>query len=271
MLQRIPSISLVLSLLLNPFVAKAQTVDCVIVPAVTVQLGAPVSGLIESVTVDQGDIVKAGQIVATLRADVERTTIEVLTLQAESSAEIEAQKSRLVLAEKRLGRVRILVESALSPSEQLDTAEAETEVIKRELAIAEMSKKVAGLELSRARQQLEQRQIISPIDGVVVNRVLFDGEFLPQDGSVVTIAQVNPLKVEAYLPVSLFRSVAVGDLLTVRPAPPVEGEFKAPIDVVERVFDAASGTFGIRLHLENPELAIPAGHRCQLDLPSESN
>lgn len=271
MLRRFHFISLVLPLLLSPLTAQGQSVDCVIVPAVTVRLGAPVSGLIERVTVDQGDIVKAGQIVATLRAEVERTTIEVLALQAKSTAEIEAQKSRLVLAGKRLDRVRTLVERALTPKEQLETAEAETEVIKRELAIAEMRKQVAGLELSRARQQLEQRRIISPIDGVVVKRVLFDGEFLPQDGYVVTIAQINPLKVEAYLPVSLFRSVAVGDVLTVHPSPPVEGKFKTPIDMVERVFDAASGTFGIRLHLENPDLAIPAGHRCELDLPAESN
>ncbi len=270
MLRRIHSILLALPLL-APVAALAQSVDCVIVPAVTVRLGAPVSGLIERVSVEQGDIVQAGQVVATLRADVERTAIEVLALQAGSTAEIEAQKSRLVLAEKRLERMRTLVKGALKPQEQLDTAEAETEVIKRELAIAEMRQQVAGLELSRARQQLEQRQIISPVDGVVVNRVLFDGEFLAQDGYVVTIAQINPLKVEAYMPVSLFRDVAVGDVLTVRPGPPVEGAFDAPIDVVERVFDAASGTFGIRLHLENPDLAIPAGHRCELDLLASSN
>lgn len=264
-------ITLGLPLLLAPLAASAQSVDCVIVPAVTVRLGAPVSGLVEHVLVDQGDIVTPGQLVATLRSDVERTSLEVLALQAESDAEIEAQRSRLELAVKRLDRVRTLVEQSLTPREALDTAEAETEVIKGELAIAEMRKQVARLEYARASQQLEQRQILSPIDGVVVNRALFDGEFLPQDGYVVTIAQINPLKVEAYLPVLLYGNVSIGDILTVRPGPPVDGTFNATIDVVERVFDAASGTFGIRLHLENSGLAIPAGHRCELDLPARGN
>jgi len=256
---------------LAPGLAPAESVDCVIVPAVIVKLGAPVSGLIDHVHVDQGDVVEPGQLVATLRSDVERTALEVLELQARSQAEIEAQKSRLALSEKRLERVRTMAARSLTPKEELDSAEAETEVIKRELAIAEMRRQVAGLELDRARQQLAQREIHSPIHGVVIDRVLFDGEFLQQDGHVVTIAQIDPLKVEAYLPVSLYRSVSTGDVLAVRPAPPVEGTFEATVDVTDRVFDAASGTFGIRLHLDNPGLDIPAGHRCELDLPVDSN
>lgn len=263
--------ALILPLLLVPLASAAQSVDCVIVPAVTVRLGAPVSGLVEHVLVDQGDIVTPGQVVATLRSEVERTSLEVLALQAESDAEIEAQSSRLDLAIKRLDRIRTLVEQSLTPREELDTAEAETEVIKRELAIAEMRKQVARLEHARAQQLLDQRQILSPIAGVVVNRALFDGEFLPQDGYVVIIAQIDPLKVEAYLPVALYGNVSTGNVLTVRPGPPVDGAFEATIDVVERVFDAASGTFGIRLHLENSGLSIPAGHRCELDLPARGN
>ncbi len=271
MMSRLLTAALALPLALAPLATVAQSVDCVIVPAVTVRLGAPVSGLIERVHVDQGDIVTPGQVVATLHSDVEKTTLEVLALQANSDAEIGAQKSRLALAEKRLERIRSLAERSLTPLVELDTAEAETEVIKRELMIAEMRRDVAGLELARAQQQLEQRRILSPINGVVVSRALFDGEFLPQDGHVVTISQINPLKVEAYLPVSLYGTIAIGDVLPIRPGPPLDGTFDATIEVVDRVFDAASGTFGIRLHLDNSELAFPAGHRCELDLPSAGN
>jgi hypothetical protein len=33
------------------------------------------------------------------------------------------------------------------------------------------------------------------------------------------------------------------------------------------VFDAASGTFGVRLELANPRGAVPGGIRCQVDFP----
>ncbi len=43
---------------------------------------------------------------------------------------------------------------------------------------------------------------------------------------------------------------------------PAGTEREASVVVVDPVFDAASGTFGMRLALDNPAAAIPAGQRC---------
>jgi hypothetical protein len=48
---------------------------------------------------------------------------------------------------------------------------------------------------------------------------------------------------------------------------PVKVSAEATVRVVDRVLDAASGTFGVRLEVPNPNLAIPAGIRCRVDLP----
>jgi len=40
----------------------------------------------------------------------------------------------------------------------------------------------------------------------------------------------------------------------------------AKVTVVDRVIDAASGTFGVRLQLENPDNRFPAGIRCSVRL-----
>ncbi len=256
----------VLAACLGATEGRAQTFDCVISPAVTVRVGSPVSGVLDEVRVDQGDLVVKGQEIARLRSEVEQKTVELLAAQARSTAEIEAQDSRLALSRKRLDRVRELAASNISSREQLETAEAETEVIVRERALAELRRDVAGLELQRARAQLDQRVIRSPLDGVVVTRHLFGGEFLGTEDSVVTVAQVDPLHVVAFLPVTLYRSLEVGMVLPVRLEAPAEGVVEARVDVVDRVFDAASGTFGVRLTLPNPAGAIPAGHRCQIEL-----
>ena len=246
--------------------ASADSYDCVITPAVTVRVGSPVSGLLDKVLVDQGDTVEQGQVIARLRSEVESKTVERLELLARSTAEIETQDSRLSLANKRLERARDLYERNVGTREQLEATEAEVEVITRERAIAEMRREVAELEWQRAKAQLDQRVILSPLDGVVVTRHLFGGEFMSTEDIVVTIAQVQPLHVEAFLPVTVYRAVARGMTLKVYPDAPVDGVYDAQVDVIDRVFDAASGTFGIRLTLSNPEGLIPAGHRCQLDL-----
>jgi hypothetical protein len=45
---------------------------------------------------------------------------------------------------------------------------------------------------------------------------------------------------------------------------PVGSEHEVVVSVVDRVIDAASGTFGVRLELPNPNYELPAGLRCRV-------
>jgi RND family efflux transporter MFP subunit len=257
-----PLVALALGSQISP--SSAQTFDCIIDPAVTVGVGNAVPGLLEEVLIKRGDVVQKGQLIASLASDVERTTVELLTQQAESQAEIEAQRARYDLIVSRLNRTRELAQSNVVPQEKLEETVAEMEVVKRELAIAEMRSRIAGLELTRARKVLEQRSIRSPITGVVVERLLFEGEFLGQDDKLATIAQLDPLHVEAFLPVEYYPDIQVGTPVRVLPNKPIAGIYEGTVMVVDRVFDAASSTFGVRVELPNPDGLLPAGHRCQL-------
>ena len=50
----------------------------------------------------------------------------------------------------------------------------------------------------------------------------------------------------------------------VSPEDPIGGKYAAVVTVVDQVFDAASGTIGIRLDLPNPGYALPAGLKCKV-------
>jgi multidrug efflux pump subunit AcrA (membrane-fusion protein) len=112
---------------------------------------------------------------------------------------------------------------------------------------------------------LNQRTISSPINGVVVERYLSPGEHISQE-KIFKIAQIDPLNVEVIVPVELFGSVKPGNFGEVRLDPLLPGTYKAKVTVVDRVVDAASGTFGVRLELPNPGNKIPAGIRCAVKL-----
>ena len=251
--------------------AEEEGFDCVIEPAVMVRVGGQVSGLLEIVLVNRGDRVTQGQVIARLSSQVEEATVALLSEQAASTSEIEAQKARSQLAVNRAGRTRILVERNVQSRDKLEEAVAEMEVVKRELAIAEMRLRIAALELNRARKILELKIIRSPIDGVVVERSLFKGEFLDQDGKVATIAQLDPLHVETFLPVSYFGKVHQGMSAKVSPNEPIRGTYSGIVSVIDQVFDAASGTFGVRVELRNPGHQLPAGHRCRITFDGLSN
>ena len=56
---------------------------------------------------------------------------------------------------------------------------------------------------------------------------------------------------------------------SVNPKEPFSGRYEATIEPVDQVFDLASGTFGARLALPNPDQALPARLRCEVMLPIE--
>jgi len=184
--------------------------NCLVHPYTTIIVSAPVAGLLESVAVDRGDLVKEGQTLAMLDTSLERASGAVAHAQAELT-----------------------------------------------------NRYLADLELQRTAAEVSLRTIRSPINGVVVERFMSPGEF-PKQEKILKLAQINPLRIEAYAPVSLLGKIAVGMEASVKMEDPVSGLHKAKVTIVDRVVDGASGTFGIRLELPNPDLKFPAGLKCSV-------
>ena len=149
---------------------------------------------------------------------------------------------------------------------QADEADSDAKVAAAQLTQAELALSTARLELKRARGLLRQREIVSPIDGIVTERTLGPGEYRYEQANVLTIAQIDPLRVEAFLPIAMWPQLKVGGTAEVMPEAPIGGTYKATIAVVDKVFDAASGTVGVRLDLPNPGGTLPAGLHCRLRL-----
>ncbi len=244
-----------------------QAFDCVMDPADIISLGAPVAGILETINVRRGTPVTRGQVIASLESSVEQATIGLLETRANSDVAISAQSARRDLIKQQQERIRTLVERNVASAEQLQEAEAELVAAESLLAQAVLDKEIAEQELARAMQQLEQRTIKSPTDGVVFTRDLSEGEFVPSNGSIVTIVQLDPLLIEAFLPVELYQKVENGMTATIAPAAPITETYEATIVAFDQVFDAASGTFGVSLELPNPDRLLPAGHRCILTFP----
>ena len=73
-----------------------------------------------------------------------------------------------------------------------------------------------------------------------------------------------------FLPVVYFQNLKMGMTAKVYPAPPIGSMYQATVTVVDRVFDPASGTFGVRLALPNPGNLLPGGQRCKISFDIET-
>jgi len=82
----------------------------------------------------------------------------------------------------------------------------------------------------------------------------------------VKIARLDPLRIEVFAPIALHGQVAVGQRAVVVPEAPLNRPLEARVTVVDKVADAASSTFGVRLEISNPGNRVPAGLKCKVRL-----
>ncbi|MCU9837577.1 efflux RND transporter periplasmic adaptor subunit [Ruegeria sp. WL0004] len=247
----------------------AQIYDCVIDPSETVDVAGASGGVVARVHVEPGEQVEKGQLLANLDTTIQRATVEMLRLRADDTSEIEAQKTQLAFLEARLGRTQELSTRGVVSREVLEEIQTAVEAARSVLVRVELARRVAMEELKRAEAVLSLLEIRSPIEGIALERYFDEGEYLPQEGRFATIVRLDPLDVITFLPVAEYGTVQEGDMAQVHPAPPIDGVYQAEILRIDRVFDVASGTFGLHLRLDNPDLSIPAGHRCKVTFGSE--
>jgi RND family efflux transporter MFP subunit len=243
--------------------AAAGDMPCLIVPYMEVSVGAPVEGLLETVAVDRGDLVKQGQVLATLESTVEQATVAVAKAKAEQEAERRTSLVKEEFSTRKLVRVTDLAKSNSIAQHEVD--EAKTEKSLAEIARVEATEnhRLAELDLSRAQAALSQRTIRSPITGVVVERLQHPGELVKQ-APILKLAQIDPLRVEIFAPLAMLGQVKVGSTAEIKPSSPPGGTYNARVTIVNQVMDSASATFGIRLELPNHDYRLPAGLQCSV-------
>lgn len=244
--------------------ALAGDLACVMKPYMEVSIGPPVEGIIQTVTVDRGDWITKGQVIVTLEASVEEATVALAKAKAEAEATIKSTQAKVAFSTRKLERALDLYKSNSIAKHEVD--EAQTEKILAEMAHLEAveNKRVAELEWHRATASLNLHSIHSPVTGVVVERLLSPGE-LARQTPILKLAQINPLRVEVFAPLSWLGKLKPGMKAEVRPEGSSQTTYTAKVTVVNRVVDSASGTFGVRLEMPNPNNVLPAGLACTVD------
>jgi RND family efflux transporter MFP subunit len=244
-------------------IADEKGLDCVIEASEIAEVSTSVRGIMEDVLVKRGDWVKKGQVITRLESSVERASVALAKAEADAQAPIKARMARLSLTKKRLKRVTELSKTQAIAAQALDEAKTEKVLAEAELEQARHDKHLAELRLVRARNTLALRSITSPVTGVVQRIHVSAGESV-EDRPILSIAKIDPLYVETIVPVEMFGKIKEGDTSYVYPEEPISGKFSATVGMVERIIDAPSGTFGVRLMLSNTEKKLPAGLRCKV-------
>jgi RND family efflux transporter MFP subunit len=262
--------ALAAAILLAVPAARANPYECLIEPNQSVEIRSSVEGVIEKVLVKRGDRVRAGQVLAQLESNAEISAVELARYRAEVEGRIATAKNRSDYAAKKLNRSNDLYAKSFVAAQARDEAEAEKRITESELKDATENREIARYEHRHAVDLLNRRTLRSPIDGVVMDRLLNPGD-LAEAGTgrkpILKLVQVAPLRVEVVLPLAAYGKLKANTVAEVVPEG-LGGRYNATVTVIDSVFDSASGTFGVRLTLPNANGELPAGIRCRVDFPA---
>ena len=149
-------------------------------PTNEVEVGSEISGLIESVYVDENDVVKLGQVLA--RLDTAKLTDQVTkSTAAVRAAEASVAQAQATVAEtaanlSRLRNVYQLSGGKVPSMTEIESAEAAALRAKADVASARASVQQAIAGLKSDQTNLDKASIRSPIDGIVLTRQVEPGQ-----------------------------------------------------------------------------------------------
>lgn len=237
--------------------------DCVIHPSEIVDIGSPVSGIIQQLPLGRSDNIEKNDLLVQLHAGVEKADFKLADRMADTQTAIELRETALELAYKNRDRSKELQKNSLLSGQEIDQLDTDIRVSELQLELEKNNQELAKLKRKRTLEMLSQKAITSPINGVVMEVFKAVGERVDND-PIMRIAQLDPLYVDVIVPVESLAFIKQGMQASVSPRHN-KLHYTATVEKIDKVMDAASGTFGVQLVLPNPAHDIIAGVLCQLE------
>ncbi|HHM2298120.1 TPA: efflux RND transporter periplasmic adaptor subunit [Legionella pneumophila] len=153
----------ILSTLKQGLLIKKITATGTINPKKVISVGTQVSGIVEDVFVDENSVVKKNMVLAVLDKKIFSNDVQ------KRRAVLDKMKARLELTKIRLERMQKLIKNKFISAEDLDIKIAEQKIEESDYALAQAN-------FEQALIQIKYADILSPIDGVVMERLVEPGQ-----------------------------------------------------------------------------------------------
>lgn len=214
-----------------------------------IQLGAEIAGTLLSVTVEEGDLVKQGQVIAVIdnkdylaqvaaaEARLYQKKVELTRLlngarseeRREAEAAVQLAKTVLEHSLKEKERRQKLYAGGVISLEETDRAEREYDVATARLAAAqehfnlidndareedrqhaEAEVKLQQAQLAEAKARLSKTIICSPLSGTVLKKYIQAGELIAPGSVIITVGDLSVLHVRADIDETDINKVSIG-------------------------------------------------------------
>ncbi len=264
----------------------------------TVELAFRISGVIDKVGVELGDIVKKDQVLATLEStdfqlQLEQTR-QSLSLAKSRLTRIKAKarpeelasgQARVRSAEKSYENARRLYDSQINLARsqitseieldklrtQSQIAQEETTIAKQNLILLEKGARVEEIQLAIeevssskievriAQQNLQYLQLKTPFRGIITDLPIEAKEFISSGKNAVVVDDLYKIKLEVFVPASQVSQVSLNQKVDVFIESTQAEKYPGLVNYIASKAETISKTFSVEIEIANPELKIRAG------------
>jgi membrane fusion protein (multidrug efflux system) len=236
-----------------------------------IEIKPRVDGFIEAIYVDEGSVVKAGQLLFKINSPLSEQAL------ASAKASVNSAKAQVNTAQVNVNRYRPLAEKEIVSEVQLQTYENAYET-----ALASL--KQAKANLKNAQATISWVTVTSPVDGVVGDIPYRKGSLVNSDNSLTTIA--NTGNVYAYFSLNerklmdfLERVEGNTQSEKIKNIPPVtlvlsdDSEYseKGKIETITGTVDITTGTANFRAEFPNKSGKLRSGTSGKIVIPKTLN
>lgn len=245
-------------------------------------LAPTMTGRVKNVRVDQGDTVKAGQVLAEMdpvdlddkQAGARRMVDKSLNAIRAAEAQLSEAQSRLKTVEATMLRYQELRSGGFISKEMFDAKLHEQNAAQSAAVAAVANLDSARDENARAEAELRgigktraQMQLVSPIDGVVTLRRIEPGSTVAGGQLALQVVDTSKLWVETRIAQQQAGQVHAGQsaqiVLRSRPHAPVAGK----VARVDRVSDAVTEERIVNVTLDVPDASLGEYAEVTIELP----
>ena len=201
------------------------------------RLSAEVAGLVETVKVEVGDRVKAGDVLIELDREIEQLTLQGL-------------QAAVAQARTELADARRRYQDAKRLREQKSISENELRLLEAEVEVDGATLKQKQAEQQRQQARVDRHSLRAPFNGVISERLTETGEWIAPGSPVLTLVAADELRIEFRVPQEFFNRITRDSAVSVTLDALPEQQFDGRIETIVPVSDSSARTFLIHVQLD---------------------
>jgi membrane fusion protein (multidrug efflux system) len=211
------------------------------------------NALVSELAVEEGDFVREGALLARLDdREVRNELAQAEIAVSQSQVALEQARVKAQLSKASFERAQSLFDQRLTSREEFDQASLVNRTDSLALENAQRQLEAARARLEAARIQLDYTTVVSPISGVVTQRLVNVGSRVNPGEALFQVQEFPPLWARIHVPERVLPQLRLGQTARLKVDTYPDREFSGIIKMISPTVDANTGTVKVTLELRNP-------------------